>query len=968
MKLIKVFVIFFTASRFIFFAVYSQSPTEILEKGDSLAQIKLHSASIDIYKEGLERLNDQKLDTFFILLWRINKSFGNLKNEKGKDLFSINFDAANFFEHQILKYPDRFDAAFNRDWTWAHVSAGNYFAKSNNYHKALIFYKKAYFLNSLGYKSNGTLITPCFGDATIWKNILKPMNKILNKIGDHNTILQFLSDSLLHSLEDVGETKDLVDFYIQKGICHFALGENQKAEESYVKALEFQDIHDTIRAIAFQDLGLLKKNKKLLRSAEETFLKNTLDPTLLSENYLFRGYISMDERNFEMAIQEVKKGISILKKKYKGVAGKEFTYHYYLLAEVYDSLNSLKLAESYYQKSFQILSQDSAYFLNGMENSNLYFVSDRNYVDALLGLARIWASFGKEANDIRFYNKSLEAYKLAVLAEEYLSSISLVDESRSRNANNRNHISELGLSLAYDLWAESKEDSLLDWAFFFMEKSRARELYSQLDRQKFYDSFPKLDTVIKEINLANFGIRELKRRLGITNKPEYEALINQKEQELINLNIRFESLIRDKNLQGYLNNEDSLNLLSFKTRLDRHTSFIYFSEGEKEFYALGITNDSSFFFKVPKDSIILEKIYFAKSFNKDESPSEKERIRYQKESFELYQSLLAPFTNKISAERTKLVMSVPTLSLYDFPFESLLTEFYKENAPKDFNQLSYLWQKFQVIRAYSASLYLHNAHNKISPKFAYTGFAPTAEGLVDMPLIYHKDEVNHSSSIFNSLRKVFQVFLDRDATKEAFFKVAENSEILHLALHSFSIADGEKTPYLQFSWDKEESNQNRHNNRLYLYELYPLALHTRLVIISACNSGQGEYIVGEGIDHFGRGFRLAGAANALISLWQLNDQASSELVPRFLYYLQEGYSKSEALNLARRDFFEDQNKDNDQLAPYFWANLVLEADAYPIYNKSLDNLRYWILGVIFGSIILAGLILGTRMRRRRRYN
>jgi CHAT domain-containing protein len=106
-------------------------------------------------------------------------------------------------------------------------------------------------------------------------------------------------------------------------------------------------------------------------------------------------------------------------------------------------------------------------------------------------------------------------------------------------------------------------------------------------------------------------------------------------------------------------------------------------------------------------------------------------------------------------------------------------------------------------------------------------------------------------------------------------------------------------------------------------EIYHLHLNARLVVLSACETGLGKVASGEGILGFSRAFLLAGARNLLLSLWQVNDTSTTELMTRFYtYHLIKERSLADALRRAKLDLIG-----NSQTAhPFFWAGFVLSGN------------------------------------------
>lgn len=97
-----------------------------------------------------------------------------------------------------------------------------------------------------------------------------------------------------------------------------------------------------------------------------------------------------------------------------------------------------------------------------------------------------------------------------------------------------------------------------------------------------------------------------------------------------------------------------------------------------------------------------------------------------------------------------------------------------------------------------------------------------------------------------------------------------------------------------------------------------------MVVLSACQTALGE-ISGDGVFGLQRGFKKAGAGSILMSLWKVNDKATSLLMQRFYSLLLDGVSKNKALTEARRYVreYRDEKGRRPYAAPIFWASFIL---------------------------------------------
>jgi CHAT domain-containing protein/Tfp pilus assembly protein PilF len=110
---------------------------------------------------------------------------------------------------------------------------------------------------------------------------------------------------------------------------------------------------------------------------------------------------------------------------------------------------------------------------------------------------------------------------------------------------------------------------------------------------------------------------------------------------------------------------------------------------------------------------------------------------------------------------------------------------------------------------------------------------------------------------------------------------------------------------------------------LRLHEIFNLRLPAELVVLSACQTGLGKEVKGEGLVGLTRGFMYAGAARVVASLWQVNDAATAELMKRFYRrMLQDGVRPAAALRAAQIDMWRRPQ----WRSPFYWAGFALQGE------------------------------------------
>ena len=179
------------------------------------------------------------------------------------------------------------------------------------------------------------------------------------------------------------------------------------------------------------------------------------------------------------------------------------------------------------------------------------------------------------------------------------------------------------------------------------------------------------------------------------------------------------------------------------------------------------------------------------------------------------------------------------------------------------------------------------------------------------------------------------------ATEEKFKSLNNNSPaIIHLATHGFFLSDpknqknvGEENTYAMSNdplmrsgiimagankaWSGEKIPVGVEDGIATAYEIAQLNLsNTQLVVLSACETALGDLQGTEGVFGLQRAFKIAGVKNLIVSLWQVPDKETAELMSIFYNNMLTGIS-------AREAFYKAQKEMRSKYTPFSWAAFVL---------------------------------------------
>jgi CHAT domain-containing protein len=187
--------------------------------------------------------------------------------------------------------------------------------------------------------------------------------------------------------------------------------------------------------------------------------------------------------------------------------------------------------------------------------------------------------------------------------------------------------------------------------------------------------------------------------------------------------------------------------------------------------------------------------------------------------------------------------------------------------------------------------------------------------------------------------------------------------IIHFATHGVLDSEHPELSGLVLSlYDKYGQPQD---GFLRLNDIYNMELPADMVVLSACNTGLGKDVKGEGLIGLTRGFMYAGVPRVVASLWKVDDEATAELMKQFYRsMLREKKPPAEALREAQVALWRQKR----WRAPYFWAAFVLQGEyegtieAGPEGRAAAPAL--WAAAAL--AFALCGLYLTWRAARRRK--
>jgi CHAT domain-containing protein len=195
----------------------------------------------------------------------------------------------------------------------------------------------------------------------------------------------------------------------------------------------------------------------------------------------------------------------------------------------------------------------------------------------------------------------------------------------------------------------------------------------------------------------------------------------------------------------------------------------------------------------------------------------------------------------------------------------------------------------------------------------------TSDGTAPQQLPYAEQEAKQVAALYPHAVAHTGV----EPTEAWFRQNAPKAKIIHLATHGFLNAYSAQSSGVLLAVPEKTPPPGQYDNdgALQAWEVWSMKLRADLVVLSACETGRGAKVPGEGLIGLTRAFQYAGAKTIVSSQWKVNDQSTAALMTSFHKHLLAGAERDEALRLAMCDVAS--GKTPGWSAPYHWAAFVM---------------------------------------------
>ncbi|MEO1399857.1 MAG: CHAT domain-containing tetratricopeptide repeat protein [Cyanobacteria bacterium J06635_1] len=269
---------------------------------------------------------------------------------------------------------------------------------------------------------------------------------------------------------------------------------------------------------------------------------------------------------------------------------------------------------------------------------------------------------------------------------------------------------------------------------------------------------------------------------------------------------------------------------------------------------------------------------------------------------DLHQLMIEPIVDLLPSDPTARVVFIPQEQLFLVPFPALQAE-----------DESHLIEHHTILTAPAIQILALTAESvsATEPSFANSRIANPLIVGNPSPMPQALPELPHSATEANGIAEILSTapLIGESASEASIKQQLSSARLIHLATHGFFNESNPLQGSLALAPSKDE------DGFLTAEEVLSYPLTAELVVLSACDTGRGE-ITGDGVIGLSRSFIAAGADNVLVSLWQVPDDATAELMIEF-YRQRQQFDNAQALRQAMLATMESHPDPND------WAAFTL---------------------------------------------
>ena len=742
------------------------------------------------------------------------------------------------------------------------------------------------------------------------------------KLGDQGSAIKSIAQAI--SYAKAIDHRDLCKYIAVNGKFHFHNNEEDLAIAKYEETLNTCGAIDYVYqylAEVYLSTNDLDKAEGYLKKSSDLINGFDLDQILFESDWLVaKGDIS---KALDLRSKIIDQNIRFPSERERI---REYVRYAQLLYKAEKVDQSIELTREVLSHHFIIDDLDN--FYNRPELNEL--LPDVWIIEALLIKANYFFDLYLNKSTSRDLDESRYYYDLVFSYFEKLKTQFHSDDSQFRIGSYTKNIYTKVIRFNALLYESTKDISYLKKVIALIQESNSFVLRNAISEKKAFEIYD-----VNQDSLKQYF--ELKNKLRSELDAESAHLLSFREyQKSI-----FENYPEIENY--YTKNFMSLD--SIQSRLYENELLLQFYSDEAYLICFAISNNDIYLKSYKNLDSLKSKVVDYNDFltlrrNWDSQA-------FATTSAELFDELLNEILEENSFKSVNSLLILPDGFLKDFSFSALIP---------DIKQIEkYLINTYQIrYLNYIGQLAKQNGKSALNNGFVAFGIDYEHNGRDFPKLTYAVEEAKSSASILDG-----KSVLNRKVNFKNFTDELLEKNVVHISAHAFVDKSSFTESYIAFDQSIKSDPK-----KISYGDIINLNLNNDLIVLSACQTGQGIKLVGEGQMSLSRAFTYSGSQSVLGSYWDVSDQSSKEIMGLFYKNLKQGMTKSAALQLAQKEYLTNDMISSPSLRkPYYWSSWALYGSNDAIEINSSRNFLNSTLIYILVFILLVCLVAAFKYLR-----
>ncbi len=715
----------------------------------------------------------------------------------------------------------------------------------------------------------------------------------------------------------------------------------------------------------FLNLGYSFMKQEVLDSAAYYLDKGLLIASQLDKpeskivGYINKGGVAFMQQNYPQAENWFTKA--------KRLQQKQYGSFHPNLANNLISLGKCKEFQGKYDIAIDLYQQAIQSNQNPLTSKRREGISAKYQVFSPYQLLNAWSRVGEtlmkqyqQTNEPAYLERAMDIYRELNTYNLELRSTYSHPHDRNRLQATLKQTYAKGIEAAWELYSHSKSPDLLEEIFAFMQTQKALSLFEHLQGSRAWTFANIPDSVrIREYTLQR-DLSYYQKLISLKNPDANTGSVNEWYARGLSLSREYEALIRDMedrypDYYALKYKNPVLRIAEARALLeDAQSGLLEYYIADSIGYVISILPDTVGFRTFEINGMYHDLVSLKQAMRSNSGATE-----YTSLAVSLYQQLIAPEFRQLHTDKWVII---PDAFLHYMPFEALITR-EPGSTSVHFGTLPYVLNDYTLSYASSCALLAAEKTDAtqinpgemiaIAPVFDREMMAKYAE-LYPGP--YHREslipQLNSKEFIARILSWIRGKYLFRYQAQESTFKKeAGKHQLIHLSTHAF--VNDSLPMQSHFVLAKPLDTTSSEDGYVYVHEIFSLGLNAKLAVLTACKTGLGKFQPGEGVMSLARAFQYAGCPSIMMSMWEIDEYASNEVLELFYEGLKNGLSKRDALKQAKLTFLKRHEYDSEKTSPDQWAGIVLLGN-YDSIDLAVPSAG--LTGYVWGVVVL--LVLG----------